>query len=165
MLRTTVILGAALIASCCWGGVQIENADFSAGPPALAPAGWDASAAGDAMTVDDADGHAAPSCLRYSAEDQAPWRYVTQAVSLKLQTEYVLSASFKFNGAVHPTVGIREPGEPRMTASISGATADGWLRQQVRFNSGALTEMELIVYGDRGPAAAAGTAPSRNALY
>ncbi len=151
MRSITIIVCAMLIAGCCSAAVQIENADFSAGPPAVAPPGWDASHADDTMTVDDADGHPAPPCLRYSAEDQAPWRYLTQVISLEPQTDYVLSASFKFSGAVRPTVGIREPGAPRMTFSINGGAADGWLRQQTRFNSGALPQVELIVYGDRGP--------------
>jgi len=141
-----------LTATGGWAAVEIQNADFAAGVNGQLPEGWtgDEAAAG-VLAFFDADGHSGKSCLRYHAQEDGEQAFLTQAVTLEPETEYVLSAWLKSDGTTRPAVDVRQPGERNSVARVASEGSATWQKSSVRFNSGPVTEAEALLFGDLGP--------------
>ncbi len=113
MRKTILVCGLlAVTTSGCWTAVDIQNADFAAGVVGQLPEGWTGEEGAAAVfEYFDADGHSGTTCLQYHAQQEQEQLFVEQSVKLATETEYVLSAWLKSDGATMPTVEVRQPGE------------------------------------------------------
>ena len=128
-MRKVIMLCAllGLTATGGWAAVEIQNADFAAGVNGQLPEGWtgDEAAAG-VLAFFDADGHSGKSCLRYHAQEDGEQAFLTQAVTLEPETEYVLSAWLKSDGTTRPAVDVRQPGERNSVARVASEGSATW---------------------------------------
>ncbi len=138
MRKTILVCGLlAVTTSGCWTAVDIQNADFAAGVVGQLPEGWTGEEGAAAVfEYFDADGHSGTTCLQYHAQQE---------------TEYVLSAWLKSDGATMPTVEVRQPGEKAALARVASDGSTTWQKFSVRFNSGPVSQAAVQLFGDRGP--------------
>jgi len=129
----------------------LQNGDFteSVADDEAWPAGWRADAASRAVyrSVND-DGHSGQHSLRYAAEAEAPAGPVTQSCKCAPNSEYVLAAAFKSDGACLPMVEVYARGLDARVVRLTSAGDKVWTTRSVRFNSGGAEELEVRVFGD-----------------
>lgn len=111
------------------------------------PAQWTADQAVTPLYVNvNDDGCADMHSLHYQARAGQPAGPLSQAVRLAANTEYVLVACLKSDGAIKPAVRLVGPaGQLAVLTSTGNRT---WERLNVRFNSGAGGDAALELWGD-----------------
>ncbi|MFP3905314.1 MAG: discoidin domain-containing protein, partial [Armatimonadota bacterium] len=152
MRRLTFIVCAICILTAAVGyaaDVGLHNADFEAGEAGAVPENWQPTpTAVDAFFINDADGVGDNRCVQYTLQETGEECYLRQAVVLKPQAEYVLSAWLKSDGTTNPAVGIRIRNESHFLALVHGDGGEKWTHVSARFNSGEVTTAAVRIYGD-----------------
>ena len=147
-LLVAVVLLPLLISSADAAGL-VKNPEFvdrAAGKDNW-PADWAAAPAVAPLyaAVND-DGCTDKDCLHYTGQAGQALGPVTQNLTLKPQTDYVLVASLKSDGGLKPVVRLMGPdGQLAMVVSAGSKT---WQTVSARFNSGAASCGTLELWGD-----------------
>ncbi|MFO7947215.1 MAG: discoidin domain-containing protein, partial [Armatimonadota bacterium] len=152
MRRVNLVMFVICISAAAVGyaaDVGLHNAGFEAGEAGAVPENWQPTpTAADAFFINDADGVGDSRCVQYALDEPGEECYLRQAVVLKPQTEYVLSAWLKSDGTTNPAVGIRIPDESHFLALVHGDGGEKWTHVSARFNSGEVTTAAVRIYGD-----------------
>ena len=137
----------ALAATAALAGL-VQNPDFSANTGAAKPGlvGWTVPVDTGFQAVND-DGRSGHDSLRYKAAAEASRAVVTQEVTCQPNTEYVLTAAFKVEGALHPCVSMLAPGGDRLAQALAGEDRQ-WTLHSVTFNTREATKLRIEIDAD-----------------
>ncbi|MGE5530930.1 MAG: discoidin domain-containing protein [Bacteroidota bacterium] len=146
-----LVVLAVFLTIAAHGAGLVKNSDFVtrvAGNAAQA-ADWKVSTdAAAAYTVVDDDGYKDSHSLHYKGEAERKSGPVTQAVTLRKGTDYVLVAALKSDGVLKPAVRLMGPqGQLAVVVSDGSKT---WTPFSARFNSGEATAATIEAFGDAG---------------
>ncbi len=143
----------------------VSNSSFAAVSEADAglPSDWDV-APGSPWRRTDTDAYRGDASIRYSTDVRTAAGPVTQAVSLRPDTDYLLSCAIKRHRSLKPVVRLRYPGPDggELVRILGDGAREIWDAYVYEFNSGEGGEAVLELWADvlhlqRGSATPAGT--------
>lgn len=146
-----MLMGAVLCVQLWAADGLLVNPDFSASTEndTRTPAGWTVpDSAPPLYAVADDDGYSGAHCLRYAAQAAGPAGAVTQTVACAANTDYVLAAALKSDGALRPLVRVVAADLDREAVRLVGRGGQGWQLLTADFNSGEATKLRVELYGD-----------------
>lgn len=168
-MRLTLLL--ALLALCTLslsasGQGLLSNPDFSLQDEGgKLPAGWsvDDAAAKLYANVND-DGHSGAFSIHYDGAPAMPAGVVSQTLACEPNTEYLLTAALKSDGATKPFVEALIPGTATRAAGVISDGTKTWKVFTARFNSGQARELAVRVFGDREMASTGKAVAGKSAI-